>query len=201
VGRDRRALGRGGDLSPVAKLSYSAIASLDGYVEDGRGRIEWSAPDEEVLAFINELERPIGTYLYGRRMYEAMLYWETVSPDDLSRGSRDFTTIWRKADKVVFSRTLAEPTSGRTRIERSFDADVVRLMKESSALDLSVGGAELAGQALGARLVDECHLFVVPVILGGGKPALPSGVATRLELVDVARFDGGVVHLHYRVLA
>jgi dihydrofolate reductase len=185
----------------VGKLIYSTIASLDGYVEDADGHIEWSAPDEEVFAFIIELERPIGSYLYGRRMYETMCYWESVSPDNQSREERDFTAIWRQADKIVFSRSLETPNSARTRIERQFDPAAIRRMKELSSLDLTVGGAELAGQAFAAELVDECHLFVVPAIVGGGKRALPDDVRAHLTLVDEHRFRGGVVHLHYRLLS
>jgi dihydrofolate reductase len=182
----------------VARLIYSALASLDGYVEDQDGNFGWAAPDEEVLAFINDQERPIGTYLYGRRMYETMAYWETVSTGaDQTAESRDFTAIWRAAEKVVYSRTLEAPSSARTRIERDFDPAAIRRLKESSAGDISVGGAELAGQAMAAGLVDECHLFLCPIIVGGGKGALPGGLRARLELLAERRFRGGVVHLRY----
>jgi dihydrofolate reductase len=184
----------------VAKLIYSALASLDGYVEDERGGFEWSAPDDEVHAFVNDLERPIGTYLYGRRMYETMVYWETASAgDDQPSTARDFAEIWRAADKIVYSRTLQTPSSARTRIERDFDPAAIRRLKESSASDLTIGGAELAGKALAAGLVDECHLFLGPVVVGGGKRALPEGVRVALELLDEHRFRGGVVHLRYGV--
>jgi len=184
----------------MTKLVYAAIASLDGYVEDEAGRFDWAAPDEEVHAFVNELERPIGTYLYGRRMYETMVFWETVGADaDEPAVFLDYAQIWRAAEKVVFSRTLEVPSSGRTRIERRLDPDALRALKRSSPTDLSIGGAELAGQALTAGLVDECHLFVCPVVVGGGKRALPHGVRSTLELLDERRFGSGVVHLHYRV--
>jgi dihydrofolate reductase len=184
----------------MAKLIYSAIASLDGYVEDEQGRFDWSAPDEEVLAFVNELERPIGTYLYGRRMYETMVYWETLDvADEPSAAARDFTRIWRAADKVVYSRTLQTPSSARTRIEHEFDPGEVRKLKESSTTDISVGGAQLAGRALAAGLVDECQLLLGPVLVGGGKRALPDAVRARLELLDERRFGGGVVYLRYAV--
>ena len=186
----------------MAKLIYSALASLDGYVEDAQGRLDWARPDDEVHAYVNDLERPIGTYLYGRRMYETMVFWETadVGRDDAPEVARDFAQVWRAADKVVYSRTLAEVGSARTRIEREFDADAIRRLKEASASDISVGGAELAGVALAAGLVDECHLFLNPVVVGSGKPALPVGARLDLELVGERRFGSGVVHLHYRVL-
>ena len=183
----------------MGKLIYSAIMSLDGYVEDERGRFEWAAPDEEVHAFVNDLERPVGVYLYGRRMYETMAFWESGGDDDAV--TRDYAGIWRAADKVVYSRTLPEASTGRTRIEREFDAGAVRALKEASAAGVSIGGAELAGQALAAGLVDELRLIVVPVIVGGGKPALPAKVRARLELAGERRFQGGAVHLSYRVSA
>ena len=182
----------------MAKLIYSAIASLDGYVEDKQGRFDWAAPDEEVHAFVNDLERPIGTHLYGRRMYETMVSWETVSTGrDQPAVTRDFAQIWQAADKVVYSRTLRAPSSARTRIERDFDPAGIRGLKDSSARDVSVGGAELAGEAIAAGLVDECHLFLHPIVVGGGKRALPDGVRARLELLAERRFRSGVVHLHY----
>jgi dihydrofolate reductase len=184
----------------MAMLVYSAIVSLDGYTEDEDGTIDWSVPDLEVLAFINGLERGFGTYLYGRRMYEAMVYWETFeAADDDPTPVRDFVTLWRAAAKVVYSRTLEEVSGSRTRIERVFDPAAVRRMKETSGHDMSVGGPDLAGQAMAAGLVDEVHLFVAPVTLGGGKPALPDGFHANLELLGVDRFAGGVVHLRYRV--
>ena len=186
----------------MPKLIYSAIASLDGYVEDERGKFDWAAPDEEVHAFINDLERPIGTYLYGRRMYETMVYWHTVDTSGDHRAvSRDFAEIWQAADKVVYSRTLDTASSPRTRIERTFDHAAVTELKRASTRDISVGGAGLAGEALAAGLVDECHLFLCPVVVGGGKRALPDDVHLRLELMDEHRFRSGVVHLRYQVLA
>lgn len=183
----------------MGKLIYSAIASLDGYVEDKRGDFDWAAPDGEVHAFVNDLERPIGTHLYGRRMYETMAYWETVSTGDEPSVYRDFAEIWRAADKIVYSRTLQTPSSARTRIERDFDPVAIRRLKESSTHDITIGGAELGGEAIAAGLVDECHLFLVPILVGGGKRALPDDVRVRLELLNERRFRSGVVHLHYAV--
>jgi len=184
----------------MARLIYSAIASLDGYVEDREGQFDWAAPDDEVFAVVNDLERPIGTYLYGRRMYETMVFWETVTTgSDQPAVAVDFTKIWRAAEKVVYSRTLRTVSSERTRIVRDFEPAAVRNLKESANRDIAVGGAELAGEAIAAGLVDECHLFLCPVIVGGGKRALPDGVRTRLDLVAERGFGSGVVHLHYRV--
>jgi dihydrofolate reductase len=184
----------------MVKLIYAAIASLDGYVEDEAGKFDWAAPDEEVHAFVNDLERPIGTYLYGRRTYETMVFWETASDaEDEPPVFFDFAEIWRAAEKVVYSRTLQSASSARTRIEREFDVDAVRRLKQSADADISVGGAELAGQAFAAGLVDECHLFLCPIVVGGGKRALPDNVRAQLELLDERRFGNGVVHLHYRV--
>jgi dihydrofolate reductase len=184
----------------MGKLIYSAIASLDGYVEDEQGTFDWAAPDEELLAAVNDLERPIGTYLYGRRMYETMVYWETGGTEsDQPAGMRDFADLWRLADKVVYSRTLPTVSSARTRLEREFEPGAVRRLKETSVFDLTVGGAELAGQAIAAGLVDECHLFLHPILVGGGKPALPARVRARLDLLDERRFGSGVVHLHYAI--
>jgi dihydrofolate reductase len=181
----------------AAKLIYSAITSLDGYVADEDGNFDWAAPDEEVHRFVNDLERPVGTYLYGRGMYETMAVWD--DPETVWRPvSQDFADIWRAADKVVYSTTLGTASTARTRVERDFDADAVRRMKASAASDISVGGAGLAAHALAAGLVDELHLFLVPVIVGGGKQALPDNVRVNLELLDERRFAGGVVHLHYR---
>jgi dihydrofolate reductase len=182
----------------MARLIYSAIASLDGYVNDQDGRFDWSAPDEEVHAFVNDAERPIGTYLYGRRMYDVMAVWETMpTGDDESPATNDYAEIWRAAEKVVYSRTLDAPRTPRTRIERDFDAAAVRAMKEGATADLSVGGAELAGQALRAGLVDEVSLLLSPIAVGGGTPALPHGARLHLELLDERRFSGGVVYLRY----
>ncbi|HEY1366200.1 MAG TPA: dihydrofolate reductase family protein [Gaiellaceae bacterium] len=177
-------------------LIYSLIASLDGYTADEDGTFEWAAPGEEVHAFLNDLERPIGTYLYGRRMYETMLSWETLELDGQSPAMRDYAAIWRAADKVVYSKTLTEVSSSRTRLERAFDPDVVRRLKAER--DVSVGGPHLAAQALAAGLVDELQLYLVPVVVGGGTRALPDGVRLELELLEERRFDGGFVYLHYR---
>jgi dihydrofolate reductase len=183
----------------MAKLVYSAIASLDGYIEDADGRFDWAAPDEEVHRFVNDLERPIGTYLYGRRMYDTMVFWENRELlADESAVMRDYAAIWQAADKVVYSRTLESAASARTRIERAFEPEAVRAMKTAAAGDISVGGADLAGQALAAGLVDECQLLLGPIAVGGGKPALPAGVRIRLELLDERRFASGVVYLRYR---
>ena len=184
----------------MAKLIYSAIASLDGYVEDASGNFEWAAPDEEVHAFVNDLERPVGTYLYGRRMYETMVFWETAGlADDDPEVIRDFASLWRAADKIVFSRTLTSVTTARTRTEPDFDPDLIRQLKQSSDADLGVGGAEVAGQALAAGLVDEIQLFLVPAIVGGGKRALPPDVQARLRLIGTRGFAGGFVYAHYAV--
>ena len=181
----------------MAKLVYSAIASLDGYIEDPQGNFGWAAPDDEVFAFVNDLERPIGTHLYGRRMYETLVYWET--DHDQWAVARDFGEIWRAAEKVVYSRTLPTVSSRKTRIEREFDPDAVRRLKATSRADITIGGAELAGQAFAAGLVDECHLFLGPVLVGGGKRALPAGVQAGLELLEERRFGNGVVYLRYRL--
>jgi dihydrofolate reductase len=184
----------------MARLIYTAITSLDGYVADKTGNFDWAAPDEDVHTFVNDLERPAGTYLYGRRMYEVMAFWETAHTlADQSPVTKDYANIWQAADKIVYSRTLDKVTSARTRIEREFDPDVVRQMKARAARDITVGGPGLAAQAIKAGLVDEYHLFVNPVLVGGGNPALPDDVRVELELMDEHRFDGGVVHLHYRV--
>jgi dihydrofolate reductase len=183
----------------MAKLIYSAITSLDGYVADEDGNFDWAAPDEEVHAFVNDLERRVGTYLYGRRMYEVMVFWETArtlahQPPFI----KDFAEIWQAADKIVYSTTLATVSSARTRIERDFDPEAVRQMKASAGRDISVGGPDLAAQAIKAGLVDECHLFLTPIVVGGGKRSLPDDVRLTLELLDEGRFGNGVVHLHYR---
>ena len=181
----------------MGRLVYTAICSLDGYTADADGEFGWAAPDEEVHAFVNDLERDVGTHLYGRRMYEVMTYLETAD----TAGSdvlADYARIWQSADKVVYSRTLQEPSTACTRIERTFEPDVVRALKDDATADLSVGGPELAASAFAAGLVDECHLFLAPVVVGGGSPALPRGQRLDLELLDERRFRGGMVHLHYR---
>jgi len=184
----------------MARLIYSVIASLDGYIEDEQGKFGWAEPDQDVHAFFNEAERPVGTYLYGRRMYETMVYWETVSTGpEQTAPSRDYTQIWRAADKVVYSRTLQAPHSARTRIERDFEPGAISALKESSARDITVGGAALAATAMAAGLVDECQLYLVPVLVGGGKRALPDGVRTQLGLLDERRFAGGYVYLRYQL--
>ena len=180
----------------MAILTYVAIASLDGYVEDEHGKFDWVAPDEEVHAFVNDLERPVGTYLYGRRMYETMAYWET--DHDWPPVYQDYAEIWRAAEKVVYSRTLQTVSSQTTRIERVFDAGAIMELKENSPSDIAIGGAELAGQAIAEGLVDECHLLLGPVLVGGGKRALPAGVHAELELLDERLFRNGVVYLRYR---
>ena len=184
----------------MAKLIYSAIASADGYVEDATGRFDWAAPDEQVHRFVNDLERPVGTYLYGRRMYQTMLYWETAHTVPGQPPSvREFTGIWQAAEKIVFSKTIQSVSSARTRIERDFDPRMVRELKSATGHDMTVGGADLAGQALKAGLVDELQLFLVPVIVGGGKPALPTGVRSDLELLDTQHFASGTVYLRHRL--
>ena len=184
----------------MARLIYSAIASLDGYIEDEQGMFGWAEPDHEVHAFVNETERPVGTYLYGRRMYATMVYSETVptGPEQAAPG-REFAQIWRAADKVVYSRTLQAPHSARTRIERDFEPAAISALKESSARDITVGGAALAATAMAAGLVDECQLYLVPVLVGGGKRALPDGVRTQLGLLDEHRFRSGFVYLRYQL--
>ena len=180
----------------MAKLIYAAITSLDGYVADEDGNFDWSAPDEDVHSLVNDLERPIGTHLYGRRIYDVMVAWETI--DDEQPVIRDYAEIWRAADKVVYSRSLQTVSSARTRIERSFDPDVIRRMKLETERDISVGGPELAAQAIRAGLVDEIQLFLSPVVVGGGTRALPNDVRVDLELLEERRFDNGVVYLRYR---
>jgi dihydrofolate reductase len=183
----------------MAKLIYSAITSLDGYVADEDGNFDWAAPDEEVHSFVNELERQVGTYLYGRRIYETMVYWETAHTlPDQPPVVEDFAQIWQAADKIVYSRTLETVSSARTRIERDFDPEAVGQLKASAGRDLSVGGPDLAAQAIKAGLVDEYHLFLTPIVVGGGKQSLPDNVRLELELLDERRFGSGVVHLHYR---
>jgi dihydrofolate reductase len=179
----------------VGKLIYSAIGSLDGYVVDAAGKFDWAAPDEEVHAFVNELERSAGTYLYGRRMYETMAAWETLDAD--TPAVREFAEIWRAAEKIVYSSTLTVAASARTRLERTFEPDVVRRLKAASERDLTIGGATLAAEAIRAGLVDEYHYFVNPVVVGGGTRWLPDGVRVDLELAGTRRFGGGVVYLRY----
>jgi dihydrofolate reductase len=185
----------------MAKLIYATITSLDGYSTDADGGFEWAAPDEEVHAFLNDLERPVGTYLYGRRMYETMAVWET-DPGfaEHSEVTRDFAQIWQAAEKIVYSRTLEEAVTARTRIERDFDPEAVARLKGAAESDLAIGGPELAAEAFRAGLIDECHLLIAPIIVGGGGRSLPDDVRLELELVDERRFDSGMVHLRYRSL-
>jgi dihydrofolate reductase len=183
----------------MAKLIHSAISSLDGYIADEDGNFDWAVPDEEVHAFINDLDLPLGTYLYGRRMYEMMAGWETDHTlADQSPLMRDFAELWQSADKIVYSRTLEAVSTARTRIERNFDPEAIRQMKVSAGRDMVVGGADLAAQAFRAGLVDECHLFVAPIVVGGGKQSLPNDVRVKLELLGERRFEGGMVYLRYR---
>jgi dihydrofolate reductase len=184
----------------MGKLAYAAIASLDGYVADATGDFGWAMPDEEVHAFVNDLERPVGTHLYGRRMYEVMKVWET---DEILEGQpevmRDYAEIWRAADKIVYSRSLEEVESSRTKLERTFDPEAIRALKESAEQEIGIGGPDLAGQALDADLVDEIHLLLVPVVVGAGKPALSIQNQKALKLLGQHRFANGTLHLHYGI--
>jgi dihydrofolate reductase len=182
----------------MARLIYTAIASLDGYIEDEDGKFDWAEPDDEVHAFVNDLARPTGTHLYGRRMYETMAAWETTGTGAGDPPAmRDFAEIWRAADKIVYSRTLEAASTARTTVERDFDPAAVRELKASAGSDLTVSGPGLATHAFAAGLVDECHLFVVPVLVGGGKQALPDGIRMELDLLDERRFGNGTVFLRY----
>ena len=184
----------------MGRLIYSAIGSLDGYLEDEEGTFQWAAPDDEVFGFLNDLERPVGTHLYGRRMYETMVYWETA-PTGAGETPilRDWAEIWRAADKIVYSRTLDRVSSARTRIEREFDPAAVERLKAATARDITLGGAELAAHAIRAGLVDELQLFLVPIVVGGGKKILPDHARLRLRLEDERRFGSGVVYLRYGI--
>jgi dihydrofolate reductase len=183
----------------MAKLIYSAIPSLDGYVADEDGDFDWAVPDEEVHAFINDLERPIGTYLYGRRMYDAMVGWGSAHTlADQPPFMQDFAQFWQAAEKIVYSKTLEEISTARTQLERDFDPEAVRQMKAAAGRDLIVGGPDLAAHAIKAGLVDDYHLFVTPIVVGGGKQPLPNGARVNLELLDERRFGNAMVHLHYR---
>jgi dihydrofolate reductase len=185
----------------VAGLIYSAIASLDGYIEDEEGKFNWAEPDAELHSFVNDLERSAGTHLYGRRMYDVMKYWETAGGADQPAHVQDFADIWRAVDKVVYSRTLDAVSTARTRLERSFDPEGVRQLKSAAERDLLIGGADLAAHAFAAALVDELRLFLAPVAVGRGKPALATGVRLQLELADERRFSGGFVYVRYRIEA
>jgi dihydrofolate reductase len=182
----------------MARLIYSATASLDGYTTDAEGGIDWSVPDEEVHGFVNDLVRPVGTFLFGRRMYQIMVVWETWNTADEPAVVRDFSGIWQGADKVVYSRTLETVSSARTRVERDFDVQAIREMKASADRDICIGGAELASQAFAAGLVDDVYVFIAPILLGSGTRNLSAQVRLDLELVNEHRFPGGTVHLHYR---
>jgi dihydrofolate reductase len=186
----------------MAKLIFSAICSLDGYVADTDGNFDWSVPDVEVHRFVNDLERPIGTYLFGRRMYEVMRFWETAPTGNGEQSAgQDYARIWQAADKIIYSRSLERVSTARTRLEREFDPDTIQQMKAAAARNISVGGPTLAAHALRLGLVDECHLFLSPIVVGGGTPAMPDNVRIQLELLDERRFGNGVVYLHYRVTA
>jgi dihydrofolate reductase len=188
------------DTWAMANLIFSAITSLDGFLEDETGNFDWAAPDAEVMSFLNDLERPIGTYLYGRRMYETMVFWETADVRrDTSPEDWDWMQLWRAADKIVYSRSLETVSSARTRIESDFDPSAIRAIKSSAPRDISIGGPDLAARAFGAGLVDRCQLFLTPVLVGGGKPALPRNLRLDLDLVDERRFGNGVVFLDYQV--
>ena len=184
----------------MAKLIYAAISSLDGYVADSEGNFDWSMPSEEVHRFVNNLERRIGTYLYGRRMYEVMRYWETASTGNGEPSAgQEFAKMWQATDKIIYSRSLENVSTARTKLEREFDPAAIRRMKADASRDIAVSGPTIAGQAMKLGLVDECHLFLSPIVIGGGTPALPDNVRVQLELMDERRFGNGVVHLHYRV--
>ncbi|HEX8510109.1 MAG TPA: dihydrofolate reductase family protein [Propionibacteriaceae bacterium] len=183
----------------MGRLVYASITSLDGYVADEQGAFDWSAPDEEVHAFVNDLQRPVGTYLYGRRLYETMVAWETMPTAGEPPVIQDFATIWRTADKVVYSTTLTTVSSARTRVERRFDVAEVERLKASATTELVVGGPTLAATALREGLVDEIHQLMSPVVVGGGRRLLPDGLRLQLELLDQRRFGNGVVYLRYGI--
>jgi dihydrofolate reductase len=183
----------------VARLTYAMIASMDGYIEDTAGEFRWAMPDEEVMKFVNDEERSVGTFLYGRRLYETMLFWETATPEESDPVVvREWSELWRAASKVVYSRTLTSVSSAKTRLERTFEPEAIRQLKRTSNHDLSVGGPELAGQALEAGLLDELGVYLAPVLVGGGKPWLPAGARAHLELLETHRFASGFVFLRYR---
>jgi dihydrofolate reductase len=184
----------------MAKLTYTVLTSLDGFTEDEEGRFDWAMPDPEVHAYVNELARPIGTELYGRRMYETMAVWQTIGTEpgvEVHPAEADFAELWRSIDKVVYSRTLDAVRTPRTRLEREFDPEAVRRLKDTADHDISIGGPDLAAHAFRAGLIDDVHLFVFPVAVGGGKPALPRSVRLDLTLVDTHPFPDGTLHLHY----
>ena len=182
----------------MSRLQYTMLCSLDGYIADADGGYAWAEPDPEVHAFVNEVERPVGTYLYGRRTYETMAVWQTIGGPGHPAVENDYADIWRAADKIVYSTTLAQVSTPRTRLERALDPEGVRRLLAGSALDVGIGGAALAVPLLRAGLVDDVRQFLHPVVVGGGTPGLPDGVRLDLELVDERRFAGGVVYLHHR---
>jgi dihydrofolate reductase len=183
----------------MGKLIYGSIMSLDGYVNDEHGNFDWAMPSEEVHAFVNDLERGVGTYLYGRRMYEIMVWWETVPTDEESEAVNDFASVWRAADKIVYSTTLDEVSSARTRLEPAFDPEAIKALKATTDLDITIGGPTLAAAAFEAGLVDECQLILVPVLVGAGTRALPAGLRLDLQLNEQRRFENGMAYLSYRV--
>jgi dihydrofolate reductase len=185
----------------MAKLIYVTNVSLDGFIEDEHGGFEWTEPDDEQFAFVTDLVRPVGTYIYGRRLYETMAVWETdPSLAAQSELRADFARVWQAADKIVYSTTLDAVPTGKSRLERGFDPDSVRKMKVTTSRDLMVGGANIAAHAFSASLIDECHLFIGPAIVGRGKPSLPSELRAKLELLDERRFDNGVVYVRHRIV-
>lgn len=186
----------------MAKLIYPINVSLDGYMEDKQGNLEWSISDDEIFTFWTEFQRPMGTYLYGRRMYEAMVYWdkENIKKEDPSREEQEFAHIWQAAEKIVYSKTLQSTTSAKTKIEREFNPDDIRRLKNLSKNPITIGGADLAGQAMKAGLIDECHLLLHPVVLGAGKRAFLDNYYTRFDLLSGHRFRSGVVYLHYQII-
>jgi dihydrofolate reductase len=184
----------------MAQLIYIANTSLDGYTEDRDGKFDWIAPGDEYYRFISNLVREAGTYLYGRRMYETMMVWETdpnLAAENPLR--RDFAEIWQAANKIVYSRTLPAASTRKTQLEPDFDPEAIRQLKETVEQDILIGGAELAAHAFRSGLIDECHLFLIPIIVGGSKPALPNNIRLELELLEERRFGNGMVYLRYQV--
>ena len=184
----------------MSRLVFAALASLDGYIADEAGSFDWAMPDAEVHAFVNDLQRGIGLHLYGRRMYEVLVAWETMDIEHEPEEIGDYARIWRAADKVVYSTSLEKPASERTRIERAFDPGELRRLKASDGPDMLIGGPTLAAEAFRAGLIDEVHLFLAPVVVGGGLRALPDGLRLDLDLISERRFGNGVVYLGYRLL-
>ena len=183
----------------MAKLIYLINSSLDGYIEDRDGKFDWAEPDDQVHRFVNDLERSTGTHLYGRRMYETLAVWETdPSLAAMSDIMRDYAEIWQAMDKIVYSRTLPAALTARTRIEREFNPEAVRRLKQTSERDISIAGSELAGQAFKFGLIDEYQLMLWPVVVGGGKPSLPSNVPVMFKLLEERRFESGMVYLRYQ---